>query len=282
VAKSSEFQVVAPGLYKESSGEFVFDPRKVALEGTKRGIAILKETVKDRKSKFNAGFIKNLNKQVLYYMPEVAGKYRQDEDVRVGNFRLVKGRELTDRMFLFGNWLEDQVEVLKDKPEDLVGALKLACEAHYGLVSPRLLHPFYDGNGRVARLLANAILLVNAHESMFYGRTILPVPLVRQLPANGKDDYTKVLEEVDDTRILNPLDVYTASLWLKNIRQLVSAFNESKDRAKMIEADESLIRRFENRARILIEFIEQQRNFNKSNWHVVPDYFESRYLNSHG
>lgn len=281
MVKSSEFQVVAPGLYRESSGEFVFDPRKVAPEGTRRGIVILKEVVKDRKSKFNERFIRNLNKQIMYYMPEIAGKYRQNEDVRIGNLRLVQGRELTDRMFLFGVWLEDQVEALKDKPEDLVGALKLACEAHYGLVSP-LLHPFYDGNGRVARFLTNAILLVNAHESMFYGKTILPVPSVRQVPANGKDYYTKVLEEVNGTRILNQFDVYIASLWLRNIHEIVGAFNESKDGAKMNEEDKFLIKKFENRARILEGFIEQQRNISKDNMHVVPNYFELRHINSHG
>ncbi len=264
---------VAPGLFKEGE-EFVFDPKKVVVEGTKRGIALIGETAANRNMKFDEALIKKLHAQVLYYMPGVAGKYRLSEKVEVTGDEVVEGKKVPDRMYMFGRWLEEETEELKDRPEDLLGGLRLACEAHYGLVSPQL-HPFDDGNGRVARLLANGILMMNTHELMFYGIRILPVPLIRQPAQHDKEDpYIRILKEVNHTRVLNPFEIYIAGLWVKNLSSMITSYiTRTGGHTKLTEADHKLINKFKNRARTLNEFID-----NPKEDHIVPDYFATHHV----
>lgn len=270
----SERQVkeISPGVFNEN-GEFVFDPTRVVAEGTKRGVALIGEIAANRKALFDEDSIKKLHKAVVYYLPGIAGQYRLGEDVRIGGHRLVSGRRLKDRMHLFGRWLRQETENLRDRPEDLLGALRLACEAHYGLVSPEL-HPFDDGNGRVARLLANGILMMNAHELVFYGIKILPIPLVRKSNKGREDPYIRILEEINSTRVLNPLEVYMATLWFNNLTNLVEAYSvKVNGQNKKSGGDKKLIEKFKNRGRILKEFIADQTNKNRvSEVHIVPDY----------
>lgn len=268
----TKIKEIAPGVYKEGN-EFVFNPVKVAVEGTRKGIEIINQTVENRNSHFNETLIRKLHGAVLYYLPGVAGHYRLDEDVRLGNKRLIKGLELQDRMHQFGIWLEGETETLKDEHENLLGAVRLASEAHYGLVSPQL-HPFDDGNGRVARLLTNGILMMNAHELMFYGFKILPVPLIRHIV--GKEDpYIKILEEVNENGQLDQLDLYVATLWAQNIQQLLEAykFRFMGNGHGKTKGDEKLVAKFESRAAKLQEFIEGKRHGRISEPHLVPDYF---------
>ena len=116
---------IAPGVFKEGN-EFVFNPVKVAVEGTRKGIEIINQTVENRNSHFDEALIKRLHGAILYYLPGVAGNYRLDEDVRLGDRRLIKGVELRDRMHLFSHWLGERTETLKDEHENLIGAVQLA------------------------------------------------------------------------------------------------------------------------------------------------------------
>lgn len=268
---------VAPGVYKEGN-EFVFDPVKVAVEGTRRGINIINQAVENRNSHFDEALIRKLHGAVLYYLPGVAGNYRLDEDVRLGNRRLIKGSELQVKMHQYGSWLEDKTEILKDQHENLLGALELASEAHYGLVSPEL-HPFDDGNGRVARLLANGILMMNTHELMFYGFKILPVPLVRH-DVEGEDPYIKILRKINESGELDGLDLYMATLWSQNIQQILEAYKarfRGNGHSKTA-GDAKLVAKFESRAAKLQEFIEGKRHGRVSEPHLVPDYFVTSHV----
>lgn len=270
---------IAPGVYKDH-GEFVFDPVKVLVEGTRKGIILIGETAFNRKSVFDEHLIKRLHSTVMYYLPGVAGQYRLEEDVRIGGVRTSRD-QLRDRMRFFSRWLSQETENLRDRPEDLLGALRLACEAHYGLVSPQL-HPFDDGNGRVARFLANGILMMNAHELVFYGIKILPIPLVRQSAKGREDPYIQILEEIDKTRIINPLEIYMASLWSNNLTRMIDAYSEKVNgRGKKSDPDRRLINKFKSRARILDEFVAGQNSKNGSvEQHFVPDYFALQHIKS--
>lgn len=272
------FKEVAPGLYNED-GEFTVNLNKAVPEGARRGIVLIEGTAINRKQRFDETLIKELHASVMYYLPGVAGKYRLGEDVRIGDYRVASWQEIPNKMYLFGRWLDEQTENLKDRTEDLLGALRLACEAHYGLTSP-VLHPFDDGNGRVARLLANGILMMNAHELMFYGIKILPVPLLRQVIKSRDDPYIKILDGINHTRIINPFEVYVARVWVHNLTQMINRYSLiRKGSGKITEADEKLLEKFRNRIRVLNGFIAENENRTKFNeLHAVPDYFQLRYI----
>lgn len=281
---------IAPGLYKEGN-EYSYNPRIAVPEGMRRGISFLRDTLKKRQNHFDEAWLSQLHKQMLYYFPGVAGEYRLQENVAIKGYRemsdgsfetcsynLVRGRQLRDRMPIFGRWLEERVEVLKDQQNDIIGALKLASEAHYLLVSP-LLHPFYDGNGRLGRILANAILMVNAHEVVRYGMNVLPVPLMRQNTGSIKkpDGYSRILTRINDmpTPILDQFDVFLAELWKKNLTEEVEQYTilcqQRHGNGKIHPSDINLIQKFKRRIEVLNNFCEEQKS--NSQQHVVPDLF---------
>ena len=269
---------IAPGVFREGS-EIVFDPLKVVVEGTKRAVHLIGETAQNRNTKFNETLIKHLHSTVMYYMPGIAGQYRGFEVVTIGGHRVANAKHIPDKMYLFGRWLEEETEALKDRQEDLLGGLRISCEAHYGLVSPSL-HPFDDGNGRVARLLSNGILMLNAHELVFYGIKLLPIPLVRQQVPGKEDPYFDILEQINQTKIINPLEVYMAGLWSKYLKTMIGSFCERfRNKGKINPADQRLMEKFQNRTQILDKFIEEQISGAGSvEPHIVPDYFALKHV----
>jgi len=70
-----------------------------------------------------------------------------------------------------------------------IETLKLAADLHYGIVD---IHPFGDGNGRVARLLMNYV-------QMYHGE-----PLIKIFSEDRKE-YLEALQESDKTKCAEPL-----------------------------------------------------------------------------
>ncbi|MCE3008380.1 MAG: Fic family protein [Bacteroidetes bacterium] len=78
------------------------------------------------------------------------------------------------------NWLDNQLyQPLAKAKAPLLHPVVIAAEFHVRFVS---IHPFYDGNGRMARLLSALILIYAGH----------PLPLIR---AEQRDTYTKTLAD---------------------------------------------------------------------------------------
>lgn len=117
--------------------------------------------------------IKNLHK--IFYAKidsDNAGNYRQKPVIVTGadiNFPLPK--ELNDKM-------QEFISKLPQLKQDL-HAIEYAAMVHALFVN---IHPFIDGNGRVARLIMNLALLQNG-----YNITIIP-PVVRA-------DYIRALQD---------------------------------------------------------------------------------------
>lgn len=78
--------------------------------------------------------------------PDIAGKLR-DYNVRVGDYRCPDWQDVKNLMKDFFEWYNENKN--KEHP------VELAAIAHYKFVK---IHPFGDGNGRIARLIANFIL----------------------------------------------------------------------------------------------------------------------------
>ena len=94
-------------------------------------------------------FLRELNKIVLLGISDNAGKYRVDS-VKLAGMDFEPPPAIA-----VGPYMERLGNELRDGP-GAKSAIHFAAEAHAKLTA---IHPFEDGNGRAARLLANAILV---------------------------------------------------------------------------------------------------------------------------
>lgn len=100
--------------------------------------------------KINMQDILEIHRRVLGFCdPIEAGKFR-DHQVYVGSFIPPNAKHVYRLMNEFIEWL-NSLQVLTE-----VHPVQLSALAHYKLA---YIHPFYDGNGRTARLLMNLILM---------------------------------------------------------------------------------------------------------------------------
>jgi len=98
--------------------------------------------------------ILEIHKRVLGFVNlEEAGRFRRTQ-VFVGSHRPPPAAELETQVSDFVDWLNAERE--EDSEATGLHPLELAALAHYKFV---YIHPFYDGNGRVSRLLMNLVLL---------------------------------------------------------------------------------------------------------------------------
>jgi len=98
--------------------------------------------------------ILEIHKRVLGFVNlEEAGRFRRTQ-VFVGSHRPPPAAELEAQVSDFVDWLNAERE--EDSEATGLHPLELAALAHYKFV---YIHPFYDGNGRVSRLLMNLVLL---------------------------------------------------------------------------------------------------------------------------
>lgn len=154
-------------------------------------------------------FIRQLHRTLLredyvvnYVMPDGqpstytihAGQYKTRPNsviTRYGDrFDYASPEETPAMMHDLVNWYNEQESLGEMHPVDL------AAMFHYRYIR---IHPFEDGNGRIARLLVNYIL----------SRHNYPMVVVR---SRKKDDYLEVLHETDLRVGSSPSDGATASL----------------------------------------------------------------------
>jgi len=84
---------------------------------------------------------------------EFAGRYR------TGNVRITGAIKSPPRFEKVPRQMEDFISLIHDNPEKL-NVIEMAAMIHYKLVE---IHPFFDGNGRCARLLMNLFLIRHAY-----------------------------------------------------------------------------------------------------------------------
>jgi hypothetical protein len=109
----------------------------------------------------------------------------RNHPVAVGHQKIVLPMpdEVNYLVDLYIDWVNKELHLLRSNldessPENIVvKALSLACDAHTKLVH---IHPFSDGNGRLARILSGLVLR----------RVLLPLPLFLK---EGRHDYIKAV-----------------------------------------------------------------------------------------
>lgn len=134
-------------------------------------LQLIKEWATDKESPLNETKIKNLNEIILvkpFWKDAITGDGQQTRrlikvgdykefpnSVRLSNEEIFQYASVTDTPIMMGeliNWYRNEEEKRDLHPVELSALM------HYKLVC---IHPFDDGNGRIARLLMNYVLLKN-------------------------------------------------------------------------------------------------------------------------
>lgn len=262
--------------------------KQVVFGGMRVGHFIKKvvvgEHVDGKKYSFNSELICKLH-DLVYMTPGQTGSLRQTDSTTLGGESVSSSKLLEDKMYQYGQWLERQIDKLKQDSSDPILALEVAAAAHYGLTMHEF-HPFDNGNGRTARALVNAILMINTCELMDYNIAVPPVPILRSVDQNSKDDrYVRSLRAVRETNTLNPLMNFIAQRWVENLHGRLEKSTSLNKRTKS-KQDQYIINVWTTRLDCLQAFIESGQSKYKSvgtkcnrvieyQVYPVPNYFET-------
>lgn len=88
--------------------------------------------------------------------------------------------EVPEAMHSLLNWLNGELEKVKRSSKNVIHPAVLAFEFQHRFLS---IHPFYDGNGRTARLLSNLVLVANGYPPFY-------------ITDEEKDTYNRYLADI--------------------------------------------------------------------------------------
>lgn len=216
--------------------------RKAAVEGRVHGKRIY----------FDSDFIREIHKRVDYGSGR-GGQLRKRDNVMLSGEYVDSPLEVPTRFYIFGRWLESQMEQVDQNPDDILLALETAAAAHYGLTRHEL-HPFPNGNGRTARALVNAILMHSTYELKVHKIAIPPVPLLRTSFDETDEKYIGALKTARRTGELNSLMVFIAQRWVDNLSKLIDKISTTV-KTPYKESDRKMIETLNKRMVSLKDFI---------------------------
>lgn len=253
--------------------------RDQVVFGGQRAMRFIKDVVAGRpiggrKYQYNSDLIMEIHRRVAM-APGIANFLRQTDSTTVGGESVGHYGQLEIKMQLFGRWLEEQMDLLKQNPEDIVLALYIAAAAHYGLTQPSF-HPFDNGNGRTARALMNVVLMSQSYELTALGLAIPPVPIIRTDKDEGH--YIRSLQVVGQTKTMNPFMAFIAQKWLEFLDQRLINLRVRTKQPKT-QADQKLFEKMERRKELLQQFIHTgNRGGEEYQTYPIPDYFAPRHI----
>src|SRR5688500_10914176 len=128
------------------------NPEEIVLsefEGFVQAEIILTEALTNR-TKFNLKYILKIHKLALSHLYALAGKYR-DVNLSKGGFPFAASKYLPQTMQKFE---DDVLSKLNQKYKSRKELIEAIAVVHGELL---LIHPFREGNGRTARILANSM-----------------------------------------------------------------------------------------------------------------------------
>jgi cell filamentation protein len=111
------------------------------------------------RTKFDAKYILGLHKMSLIHLYSFAGKYR-DVNMSKGGFPFAAAKFLPETMTEFEKEILSKLKNKYERQEDLIKDVAIV---HGELL---FIHPFREGNGRTARLLANLMVRKAGLESL--------------------------------------------------------------------------------------------------------------------
>lgn len=128
------------------------------FEGFLKAEIQLTESLSTR-TKFNVSYILKMHKLSLDHLYSFAGKYR-DVNISKGGFAFPASRFLPETMIGFENEILSKLPNKYNNIEELV---KDIAKVHAELL---FIHPFREGNGRTARMLANLMSRKQGYEAL--------------------------------------------------------------------------------------------------------------------
>ncbi|MEO8237008.1 MAG: Fic family protein [Flavobacterium sp.] len=141
------------------------------------------------RTKFNLKYILKIHKLSLGHLYSFAGKYR-DVNMSKAGFLFASARFLPENMETFEKEVLLKLPNKYDKKEELIKDIAIV---HGELL---FIHPFREGNGRTARILANLMARKSGYESLDFGKIganefKLYVSAVQK---SANKDYTEMIE----------------------------------------------------------------------------------------
>jgi cell filamentation protein len=122
----------------------------------------LTEELSDR-TKFNVKYLKRIHKLALGHLYSFAGKYRT-VNMSKGGFLFPAAQFIAANMEVFD---KEILSNLPNKYDDTESIIKDIATVHAELL---FIHPFREGNGRTARVLANLMARKQGYEGLNFDR----------------------------------------------------------------------------------------------------------------
>jgi Fic family protein len=193
------------------------------------GFNIITQDAKDIERPLSEAFIRELNKTILvrpFWKDAVtdAGQPTRME-VKIGEYKSRPNhvQTATGEIFYYATpeetpiMMKELVEWYNDESDKKeLSPIELAALLHYRYIR---IHPFEDGNGRIARLLVNYVLIRNNYP-----------PIIIQ--SKDKDNYLRILHQCDVAVGLTASD--GASATIDSIRPFVKYMNEQLEHSLTI------------------------------------------------
>jgi cell filamentation protein len=161
------------------------------FEGFLRAEIYFTEKLSER-TKFDVKYILSLHKEALKHLYPFAGKLRS-VNLSKGGFPFAAAKFLPDSMSAFEKEVLSSLKKTYEKREDIVRDIAIV---HGELL---FIHPFREGNGRTARLLANLMSRKAGYGTPKFekvGKTEFEKYVVA-VQNCAKKDYTKIIEFMD-------------------------------------------------------------------------------------
>jgi cell filamentation protein len=132
------------------------------FEGFLKAEIMLSEALTMR-TKFSVSYILKIHKLALSHLYSFAGKFR-DVNISKGGFPFAAARFLGDNMQHF------EIEILNKLPKIYTEKQELIADIARVHTELLLIHPFREGNGRTARILANLMSRKAGYDSLKFER----------------------------------------------------------------------------------------------------------------
>lgn len=210
-------------------------PLKDTLEAKNLSHALtLFEELADRKAgPIIEADVRNLNAAILKGVNDRdAGKYREVEVMITGSpHKPPRPEAVAPEMQKFGEWLKNLT--LPENASTEIDPILAACAAHSWFV---YIHPFVDGNGRVARLLLNLALMRHGY----------PIAVITR---EDRQRYYETLRQSDEGGDLSGLVV----LVLESVEESLDEYMAAAEQQQALqEWGKNLVSRFSEKEKVSV------------------------------